>query len=118
MSLSETKCSADLGTGVICEIWPLPWAVIPAKAGIHPQAIENAATTDWIPAFAGMTWVSKGIAFQMTPLPGPDSGPSIRSCGAGVENRPAKWMKCRDRQWAGTARGTQHRLQGRDLLGG
>jgi len=69
MSLSETKCSADLGTGVICEIWPLPWAVIPAKAGIHPQAIENAATTDWIPAFAGMTCVSKGIAFQMTPLP-------------------------------------------------
>jgi hypothetical protein len=56
-------------TGVICEIWVLPWAVIPVKAGIHPPAIENAPLTDWIPAFAGMTCVSKGIAFQMAPLP-------------------------------------------------
>jgi len=34
-----------------------------------PQAIGNTTTTDWIPAFAGMTSVSKGIPFQMTPQP-------------------------------------------------
>ncbi len=28
---------------------PVPLAVIPAQAGIHPPAI------DWIPAYAGMT---------------------------------------------------------------
>jgi hypothetical protein len=33
------------------------------------QAIENMTTTDWIPAFAGMTGVMKVIPFQMTPVP-------------------------------------------------
>jgi hypothetical protein len=39
-----------------------------------PQAIGNAPPTDWIPAFAGMTIVSKGILLQMTPVPGNPCG--------------------------------------------
>jgi hypothetical protein len=34
-----------------------------------PKATENAPQKNWIPACAGMTGVSKGIRFQMTPLP-------------------------------------------------
>jgi hypothetical protein len=41
----------------------------PRKRESTPQAIGNTTTTDWIPAFAGMTSVSKGIPFQMTPQP-------------------------------------------------
>jgi hypothetical protein len=41
----------------------------PRKRESTPQAIRNAPPTDWIPAFAGMTSVSKGIPFQMTPAP-------------------------------------------------
>ena len=33
------------------------------------SASPRAPRTDWIPAFAGMTSVSKGIQSQMTPLP-------------------------------------------------
>jgi hypothetical protein len=40
----------------------------PRKRESTPQAIGNRPPTDWIPAFAGMTSVSKGIPFQMTPL--------------------------------------------------
>jgi hypothetical protein len=36
---------------------------------LSPQTFGNAPSTDWIPAFAGMTGVSKGIASQMTPTP-------------------------------------------------
>jgi hypothetical protein len=28
-------------------------------------------STDWIPAFPGMTGIGRGIRFQMTPLPAP-----------------------------------------------
>jgi hypothetical protein len=83
----EAAARTRAGTGVICEIWALPWAVIPAKAGIHPQAIENAPLKDWIPAFAGMTCVSKGIAFQMTPLP--------------TLGYPANWFRA---AWASSSR--------------
>ena len=42
----------------------------PRRRESTAQTIGNATTTKWIPAFAGMTSVSKGIAFQMTPLSG------------------------------------------------
>jgi hypothetical protein len=41
----------------------------PRKRESTPPAIGNAPPTDWITASAGMTKVSKGISFQMTPLP-------------------------------------------------
>ena len=45
----------------------------PRKRESTSQAIGNAPPRDWIPASAGMTAVSKGIRFQMTPLPNPTS---------------------------------------------
>jgi hypothetical protein len=33
----------------------------PRKRESTPQTPANALSTDWIPAFAGMTWASKGI---------------------------------------------------------
>ena len=39
--------------------------VIPAKAGIHEQALGNALLTDWIPAFAGMTDISSRRHFKI-----------------------------------------------------
>ena len=41
----------------------------PRKRESTLQAIGNAPPTDWIPACAGMTSVSKSIPFQMTPGP-------------------------------------------------
>ena len=41
----------------------------PRKRGATRQTFGNALATDWIPAFAGMTGVSKGIPSQMTPPP-------------------------------------------------
>ena len=41
----------------------------PRKRESTPPAIGNAPPTDWIPAFAGMTSVSKGIPFPMAPAP-------------------------------------------------
>ena len=41
----------------------------PRKRESTPPARGNSPTTDWIPSFAGMTNVLKGIPFQMTPLP-------------------------------------------------
>jgi hypothetical protein len=41
------------------------------KRECAPQAIRNTPPTDWIPAFAGMTIVSKGIPFQMNHCPAP-----------------------------------------------
>ena len=41
----------------------------PRKRESTPQTFGNALPTDWIPAFAGMTGVSKGIPSQMTPYP-------------------------------------------------
>ena len=43
--------------------------VIPAKAGIHSVGKHLHRLAEGIPAFAGMTSVSKGIPFQMTPAP-------------------------------------------------
>jgi hypothetical protein len=40
----------------------------PRRRESTAQAIGNTLPTDWIPAFAGMTSVSKGIPLQMTPL--------------------------------------------------
>jgi hypothetical protein len=40
----------------------------PRKRKSTPQTFGNALSTDWIPAFAGMTGVSYGMIFQMTPL--------------------------------------------------
>jgi hypothetical protein len=60
------------GTGVICETWALQAAVIPVppwREESTRQTFGNALSTDWIPAFAGMTGVSKGIPSQMTPPP-------------------------------------------------
>jgi hypothetical protein len=59
--------SHAFGTGVIVQTWSLQGAVIPAKAGIHSANLWNALARDWIPAFAGMTGVSKGILSPMTP---------------------------------------------------
>src|ERR1035437_1896887 len=42
----------------------------PRKRESTPPAIGNAPPTDWIPAFAGMTNVLRGIPSQMAPLPG------------------------------------------------
>jgi len=42
----------------------------PRKRESTSQTFGNALATDWIPAFAGMTGVSEGMIFQMTPLPG------------------------------------------------
>jgi hypothetical protein len=41
----------------------------PRKRESTPQASGNAPPPDWIPAFVGMTIVSKGTPFQMTPAP-------------------------------------------------
>jgi hypothetical protein len=41
----------------------------PRKRESTPKTFGNALSTDWIPAFAGMTCDSKGIPFQMTPAP-------------------------------------------------
>jgi hypothetical protein len=49
------------------------------------QAIANAPTTDWIPAFGGMSSVPKGIPFQMTPAPGRAEG--SQSGRRGVHSR-------------------------------
>jgi hypothetical protein len=63
----ETRCPRlHPRSGVICKARALPGAVIPAQAGIHPQAIGNAPSKGWIPAFAGMTRVAIGVPFQMT----------------------------------------------------
>ena len=45
-----------------------PWS-FPRKRESTPQTSGNALSTDWIPAFAGMTGVSKGMIFEITPLP-------------------------------------------------
>ena len=52
---SSYNPNAVTGHGVICDTRALPGAVIPAKAGIYPQA------TGWIPACAVMTGVHDGI---------------------------------------------------------
>jgi hypothetical protein len=60
------------GTGVIRETWALQAAVIPVppwREESTRQTFGNALSTDWIPAFAGMTGVSKGIPSQMTATP-------------------------------------------------
>src|SRR5208282_2767865 len=50
--------------------YPLPRVQsFPRRRESTPQAIGNTPPTDWIPVFAGMTGVSKGIRFQITPLP-------------------------------------------------
>ncbi len=41
----------------------------PRRRESIPHAIGNAPPAGWIPAFAGMTSVPKGIPFQMTPAP-------------------------------------------------
>jgi hypothetical protein len=41
----------------------------PRKRESARQSFGNAPSKDWIPAFAGMTGVSKGIPSQMTPPP-------------------------------------------------
>src|SRR5207245_8132392 len=47
----------------------------PRKRESTARAIGNAPPREWIPAFAGMTGVSRGIRFQMTPqLPGAGGG--------------------------------------------
>ena len=48
------------GAGVICERLAFPEQSFPRKRESIPQVIDNAPPTDWIPAFAGMTTVSKG----------------------------------------------------------
>ena len=50
----------ESGTGVICETWALEAAVIPVppwREEPSRQTFGNALSTDWIPAFAGMTGV-------------------------------------------------------------
>jgi hypothetical protein len=58
------------GTGVICETRALAGAVIPvgARHGV-PLPVGNVLSAHWIPAFAGMTSVSKWSPFQMIPVP-------------------------------------------------
>jgi hypothetical protein len=41
----------------------------PRRRESTPQTFSNALSMRWIPAFAGMTCVSKSILFQMTPAP-------------------------------------------------
>ena len=53
-----------LGMGVICKTGRAQIAVIPAKAGIHPGRLQD-LVKEWIPAFAGMTCVSKRIARRL-----------------------------------------------------
>ena len=55
----------------------------PRKRESTPQTLRNALSTGWIPAFAGMTGVSQGMRFQMTPLPG------------GLRTRTARWATTR-----------------------
>ncbi len=51
---------ADAGTGVICWAEPLRDIVIPAKAGIHfLDTFFFQELLQWIPAFAGMTAISR-----------------------------------------------------------
>jgi hypothetical protein len=42
--------------------------VIPPKAEIHVQPSADVVLTNWIPAFAGMTYTQRGTRRQMTPL--------------------------------------------------
>jgi hypothetical protein len=56
--------------------------VIPAKAGIH----EWHPVFAWIPAFAGMTWVSEGVDdSDVIPAPGSTSG---ARCSRGSRRSP------------------------------
>jgi hypothetical protein len=52
------------GVGVICETQSFP-----RKRESTPQSLGNVLSSDWIPAFAGMTGGSSGSPFQMTPAP-------------------------------------------------
>ena len=48
-------------------IIPIYHRVIPAKAGIHPDVHRNVMRiTQWIPAFAGMTMVARGLTVLYT----------------------------------------------------
>src|ERR1039458_3390402 len=67
------------GTAAICETRGFQVQSFPQKRKSTPPAIGNAPPTDWIPACAGMTSVSKGIPFQMTPAPG--SLPAVNPTG-------------------------------------
>ena len=57
--------------------------VTPRRRESTPQAIGNAPPTDWTPAFAGMTGISKGMRFQMTPPPA-GREPTVRPQQASV----------------------------------
>src|SRR5437762_7563967 len=63
----ELNPFSALGAGVICQAWAARAAVIPAKAGIYSSNLWQCAVGDGIPAFAGMTRVSRGVPFQTTP---------------------------------------------------
>ena len=43
----------------------------PRKRESIPQTFGGVLSSDWIPAFAGMTGVSRGVPCQMTQPPGP-----------------------------------------------
>ena len=55
----------------------------PRRRESTPQAIRTAPSTDWIPAFAGMTYVSKATSFQMTPRPRRGKWHGIASASSG-----------------------------------
>jgi len=57
------------GTGVVCETRARRSLSFPRKRESTPQTLGNALSAGWIPAFAGMASVSKGIPAQMTPAP-------------------------------------------------
>jgi hypothetical protein len=61
MSAYDEKKS---GIGAICETWSFP-----RKRESTPQTFGNVPSSDWIPAFAGMTGGSGGFPLQMTPAP-------------------------------------------------
>ena len=50
-----------------------------------PQTFRNVLSTDWIPAFAGMTGGSSGFPFQITPVP--DHGARFRESPTVNERR-------------------------------
>jgi hypothetical protein len=53
-------------------LFHLPAVVIPVPLWQEEstrQTFGNALSTDWIPAFAGMAGVSKGIPSRITPIP-------------------------------------------------
>jgi hypothetical protein len=61
------QAALKMRTGVSCETRALPQVQsFPRRRESTPHAIGNAPPAGWIPAFAGMTGVSKGIRRLLT----------------------------------------------------